>query len=295
MKILVTGAAGRVGTKLIDQLLELDHDVCGFDILKTERSNANYTGFTGSLQDANAVASVVQKVAVVFHLGAMMSWEPKDRASSGEVYPENLPLELPITEAHPLQPNSPYGLTKLLGEQLVQFHQRAGSMATVILRFSHTQDATELLDETSFFSGPRFFLQPRIEQQEKFGNQANADLLRSLDPGTPAHVLARNESGRPFQMHITDTRDMVAGLLLALDHPDAIGGTFNLGASEPVDFADLLDKMSRITGYLIVPVDFPGPGVFYHTSNEHIRKTLQYQPQWSIDRMLEEASIVWAS
>jgi len=321
MKTLVTGAAGRIGSQLIDALLANGHEVCGLDLRLTARLGTDYREITGSLQDPDVVKSAVDGADVVFHLGALMSWALEDKAemfesnvegtrillevaaasgvlrfifaSSGEVYPENAPAFLPITEDHPLNANSPYGLTKLLGEELVRFHQRTGIMETVILRFSHTQDAAELLDEASFFSGPRFFLGPRIRQQEALGNLANVDILRAQDPGEPAHVLSRNETGRPFQMHITDTRDMVAGLMLALDHPAAAGGTFNLGATDPIGFAPLLEKMSSITGYPVIPVDFPGAGVYYNTSNKLICNTLGYKPEWTIERMLTEAAKVW--
>lgn len=321
--MLVTGAAGRVGLRAVDALLEAGHAVCGFDLRGTCRTARGYVECVGALQNPADVAAAVEGAEAILHLGAFMSWAPEDRAvmfqanvdgtrvllqaaalagvrrfvfaSSGEVYPENAAEFLPVTEDHPLRPNSPYGLTKLLGEELVRFQERTGSMETVILRFSHTQDAAELLDEGSFFSGPRFFLQPRIKQQESFGNEINAALMRSLHPGRPAHVLARNEVGRPFMMHITDTRDMVAGLLLILGHPDAAGGTFNLGATDPVDFASVLDKMSAITGFPVIPVDFPGPGVYYQTSNELIRAKLGFEPKWTIDRMLEEAAAARAS
>jgi len=313
--ILVTGSAGRVGRAVVAALRAKGREVRGFDL---RPSGADGDEVVGSLEDAARLAQAVEGVTGVLHLGAFMSWTPADRdrmfavnvegtrmlldaasaagvrrfvfASSGEVYPENLPEFLPVTEGHPLKPNSPYGLTKLLGEELVRFHQRTGSMESVILRFSHTQDAIELLDEESFFSGPRFFLRPRIRQQENFGNTAVAEILRSKDLDEPAHVLARNKHGRPFRMHITETRDMVAGILLALDHPDAAGGIFNLGADEPADFAELLPRMAALTGYPIVPVDFPGEGVYYHTSNERIRNVLGFKAEWTMDRMLNEAA-----
>ncbi|MEB2848413.1 NAD-dependent epimerase/dehydratase family protein [Endobacterium cereale] len=313
--ILVTGSAGRVGRAVVAALRAKGRAVRGFDL---RSSAAGGEEIVGSLEDADAVAQAVEGVTDILHLGAFMSWAPADRdrmfavnvegtrrlldaastqavrrfvfASSGEVYPENRPEFLPVTEDHPLAPNSPYGLTKLLGEELVRFHQRSGRMETVILRFSHTQDAAELLDEDSFFSGPRFFLKPRIRQQDNFGNTAVADLLRSKDIGEPAHVLARNENGRPFRMHITDTRDMVAGILLALDHADAAGGVYNLGSDEPADFAELLPRMAELTGLPLVPVDFPGAGVYYHTSNARIRNTLGFEAEWTMDRMLEEAA-----
>ncbi|MGC4392686.1 NAD-dependent epimerase/dehydratase family protein [Agrobacterium sp. M50-1] len=313
--ILVTGSAGRVGKAVVTALRAQGRNVRGLDL---KPAGAGGEEIVGSLEDVQAVSKAVEGVSAVLHLGAFMSWAPADRdrmfavnvegthrlldaasaagvrrfvfASSGEVYPENRPQFLPVTEDHPLRPNSPYGLTKLLGEELVRFHQRTGGMETVILRFSHTQDAEELLDEDSFFSGPRFFLRPRIRQQENFGNTAIAELLQSSDIGAPSHILARNENGRPFRMHITDTRDMVAGILLALDHPGSAGGTFNLGGDEPADFSELLPKMAALTGLPIVTVDFPGGGVYYHTSNKRIKNTLGFEAQWTMDRMLEEAA-----
>lgn len=318
MQVLVTGSSGRVGSPVVTQLLEQGYAVRGLDLRASGRQAAGYDEVVGSLDDIHAAGRAVTGVEAVLHLGAFMSWSPADLeqlfranvegtrvlldaaaaagvrrfvfASSGEVYPENAPLRLPITEDHPLNATSPYGLTKLLGEELVRFHQRIGSMETVILRFSHTQDARELLDEDSCFSGPRFFLRPRVRQQENFGNQLVADLLRAADPGRPAHVLARNEQGRPFRMHITDTRDMVQGILLGLTRAEAAGGVFNLGATDPVDFERLLPRMAAITFYPIVTVDLPGAGVYYHTSNDRIRNTLGFEPQWTIDRMLDEAA-----
>jgi UDP-glucose 4-epimerase len=162
-------------------------------------------------------------------------------------------------------------------------------METVILRFSHTQDASELLDERSFFSGPRFFLHPKIRQQEAFGNAAAVEALRRHDDGRDALVLSRNEAGRPFRMHITDTRDMVDGILLALDRREAAGHVFNLGSTDPFDFAEALPQMAEATGLPLHVVDLPGGGVYYETSNRKIRDLLGYRPTWTIKSMIAEA------
>ncbi|MDE2792728.1 MAG: NAD(P)-dependent oxidoreductase [Paracoccaceae bacterium] len=318
MRVFVSGAAGRVGTGAVAAFLKAGFSVTGFDVRPSGRAAAGYTDHVGELENPADVARAIVDTDIVIHLGAVMSWAPTDQArmqranvegtrvlldaasqagvrrfvfaSSGEVYPETAPEILPITEDHPLKPNSFYGLTKLLGENLVRFHQRMGAMETVILRFAHTQDAEELLDEESVFSGPRFFLRPRIRATETIGNRDLAERLRRNDPGVPAHVLARNKDSRPYMMHITDTRDIVAGLTLAAEHPDAAGATFNLGATEPVEFGWLLERMSAITGYPVVPIDFPGPGVRYRTSNSRIRTRLGFEPQWTVERMLGEAA-----
>lgn len=323
MSILVTGSAGRVGSKVARQLLDQGHRVTGFDLRPSGIAHANFREVIGPFDDRTAAAGAVVGVQVILHLGAFMSWHPADAdrlhranvdgtriileeaakvkprrivfASSGEVYPENVPDYLPVDEDHPLKPRSPYGLTKLLGEELVRFTERTSGVPATILRFSHTQDAAELLDPASFFSGPRFFLHPKIRQQEGFGNAAVAAKLRAIDDGAEALVLSRNENGRPFKMHITDTRDMIDGILLALSSDAAAGRTYNLGATDPVDFSDALGLMAKLTKLPLRTIDLPGSGVFYETSNARIRNELGFEPKWTIDRMIAEAAVVRAS
>ncbi|MGZ8488531.1 MAG: NAD-dependent epimerase/dehydratase family protein [Candidatus Binatia bacterium] len=56
----------------------------------------------------------------------------------GRYYPstELLPDYLPIDEAHPLRPQDPYGLTKLLGEKLCDALSQRSAVAVTSLRFS---------------------------------------------------------------------------------------------------------------------------------------------------------------
>jgi UDP-glucose 4-epimerase len=323
VSILVTGSAGRIGGRLVEALLLRGDTVRGFDLCETGRDHPNYTEVSGSFDDPATAQAALSGIATVFHLGAFMSWLPADQAklfaanvestrilldaaqragatrlifaSSGEVYPEGAPEMLPVDETHPLKPRSAYGVTKLIGEELVHWATRASGLKTTILRFSHTQEASELLDSDSFFSGPRYFLQPRIHQQEALGNKAAVAALRAVDDGTPAMVLARNENGRPFRMMITDVRDMVNGLLLALDTPGTIGETYNLGATEPVDFAEFLPIMAAHTGLPLRVVDLPGAGVFYETSNRKFRDVTGFAPSFPFVRMIEEAATAWRS
>jgi UDP-glucose 4-epimerase len=323
MTILVTGSSGRVGRRLVEALLARGETVRGFDLRPNSLVHPRYSDVTGAFDDPSAALAAMSGVTIVFHLGAFMSWLPADQAklfaanvegtrvvleaalkagakrlifaSSGEVYPEGVPEKLPVDETHPLKPRSAYGVTKLLGEELVHWAARAGGTRTTILRFSHTQEASELLDPDSFFSGPRFFLHPRIRQQEATGNASAVAALRAVDDGSPAMVLARNENGRPFRMMITDARDIVSGLLLTLDTPATIGEIYNLGATEPVDFATALPVMAALTGLPLRVVDLPGAGVYYETSNRNFCKATGFVPAFPFDRMIREAAASWQS
>ncbi|WP_210497078.1 NAD-dependent epimerase/dehydratase family protein [Microvirga antarctica] len=323
MTIVVTGSAGRVGSKVAQRLLAMGERVTGFDLKPSGIAHAGYREVTGAFDDREAAADAVTGARAILHLGAFMSWLPADSeklhranvdgtrilleeaakvkpervifASSGEVYPENVPDYLPVDENHPLKPRSPYGLTKLLGEELVRFTERVAGIPATILRFSHTQDAVELLDPASFLSGPRFFLHAKIRQQESFGNTAAVALLKAIDDGTETLVISRNENGRPFKMHITDTRDMIDGILLSLSNEKAAGRTYNLGATAPVDFSAAMPLMAELTKLPIKTIDLPGSGVFYETSNARIRNELGFEPQWTIDRMIAEAAAAWNS
>ena len=50
--------------------------------------------------------------------------------------------------------------------------------------------------------------------------------------------------------------------------------------------------MAELTGLPVVTADLPGAGVYYHTSNEHIRSTLGFKAEWTMKRMLDEAGAV---
>lgn len=323
MNILVTGGAGRIGARVIADLVARGDHVISLDLRAGAHSYPGVTTIIGAFDDADVVSQAVQHADAVLHLGAMMSWVAADAprmfaanvtgthlllqaahaqrirkfvfASSGEVYPETRPLYLPLDESHPTRPTSAYGLTKLLGEEMVQFFARAHGLATVILRFSHTQDAAELLDPGSFFSGPRFFLGPRIRQQDAFGNTAVANALRPHDDGTSKHLISRGQDGTLFRMPITDTRDIAAGVIAALDRDGANGQVMNLGTEEAIRIDHAVAILQRHTGLPAVDVVLPVPAVNYVTSRARAIEVLGVRPQWNFERMVEDAARLFAA
>jgi UDP-glucose 4-epimerase len=326
MRVLVTGAAGRIGGQLVAALRARGDWVRGFDE-RPPRPDSAPDGApddvqVGSLLDPTALSRALEGVEAVVHLAALMSWLPQDAdrlfavntqgtfnllqavtgqgvlprfifASSGEVYPELNPVYQPIDENHPTRPISVYGLTKLLGEEMVQHFGRRTGLAWCILRFAHTQQASELRDPTSFFSGPRFYVNAKLRQ------------LRALPPSPPVeksiaaleavarpeeqHYIGCSPEGRPYRMCICDVRDMISGILLALDHPAAGGELFNIGPASAFDFDQAVSYLARATGLPIVHVNLHTQPYHYETSIDKARQVLGYEPQYTIYRMIDQS------
>ena len=169
-KILVTGGAGFVGSHLVENLVAGDFEVTVADNLSTGKignlADASKSGkvkfVKGDIRDKAFVNDALQGVDAVFHLAAIISvpyslrYPEKTYAvnvegtrnlleaslrnsvarfvyvSSCAIYGE--PKYLPIDEAHPKNPISPYAQSKLEAEKLCLDVQRTRGLETVILR-----------------------------------------------------------------------------------------------------------------------------------------------------------------
>ena len=318
MHVLVTGSAGRIGRRVVALLRARGDTVTGFDLNSLRRSDDGYREVLGGFDDPAAVATAMTGAGAVLHLGAFMSWLPADAAwvyaanvtgtyhllaaaaatkvarfvfaSTGEVYPEVRPRYLPVDESHPREPTSVYGLTKLLGEEMVAFFHRTQALPFVVLRFSHTQEAAELIDPDSFFSGPRFFLRSKIRQQRQFGNARALAVLEPLDDGTEKLLVQCGEDGVPYRMMIADARDIADGVVQALDAPSAVGETLSMGPDEAVTLDAAVALLQKHTGLPVVRANLPGPAVNYTTSNARAKDLLGFRPRWNFGAMVEDAA-----
>ena len=318
--VFLTGSAGRIGTLITSELLKAGYRVTGIDLVEGRITHPNYRHVCCDFTNPQVIFETMKGCEKVLHIGAFMSWHPKDNiamfhanvattqivleaakqngverlvfASSGEVYPESRARFLPVTENHPCNPASFYGQTKKMGEDLVNFYQGQG-LETTILRFPHTQLVSEILDPDSFFSGPRFFLDAKIRQMEFFGNMVMADKLRALrgTDNVPKMLVQYGEvDGLPYMMHIADARDTATGVLLAMNHPAAAKEIFNLGPDDVVEFDKVLPVMAAKMKMPLVKAMMAGTAVRFTTSNEKIKRMLGYQPQHTFLAMIEEAS-----
>ncbi|GAA3340182.1 NAD(P)-dependent oxidoreductase [Curtobacterium pusillum] len=310
MHIAVTGASGRVGRSVVSALAERGHHVIGLDLVPPKHPVPGAEYIVGDLADLPDADPRLHDVEAVAHLGALMSWDPVDAdrlfaanvmaterlvravdgsavrrfvlGSSGEVYPENDPVRQPIDERHPRLPQTWYGLSKVLAEEIVAFAGRTNDWATVVLRFAHTQDPGELLDPESFFSGPRFFASRRIAKERAAGHDGVVAALESYADDDETLLIAHREDGAPVQMGILATADLTAGIVLALEASTTGHEVIGLGPDESTDLGVLASELAAAAGLGTVDVTLPVTAPSYTTSNDRARELLGFRP--TIDR-----------
>ena len=168
MKALVTGGAGFIGSHVVDRLVFEGYDVSVVDnLMSGSRANVN----RGARFYQVDVASVgfervlrFERPEVVFHQAAQTCAKASrdDPLRDAQVNVSGLvnvleacvaagvrkivfassaatygpPLYLPIDENHPQRPASPYGITKLAGEQYIQYYAHARGLQATVLRYA---------------------------------------------------------------------------------------------------------------------------------------------------------------
>lgn len=164
MRVLVTGAAGFIGSVVAERLLAEGHAVVGFDNLSTGRREAVPEGVEfifGDLWYASDIGQAMRGVDVVCHLAAEAAI---DHRNPGKFYAANVagglnlldamvqagvkrlivsstaavygvPAEVPIREDAPTVPCNAYGESKLAFERMLRWWERAHGFKSVVLRF----------------------------------------------------------------------------------------------------------------------------------------------------------------
>jgi nucleoside-diphosphate-sugar epimerase len=302
----VTGAAGFVGSTLVDRLLADGHDVVGVDSFSPFYGRAfkerNLEEATRSerfelleldLRHAE-LGSWLQGLDGVFHLaaqpGVVTSWgdafdayvsnnvlatqrllEASVRvglprlvyASSSSVYGEGVPL--PMHESARCTPFSPYGVTKLAGEHLVELYRANHGLSSACLRFFTVY-------------GPR-----------QRPDMAFSRFIDAMVGGAPLPLRGDGLQTRDF----TFVDDIVEGLVLAMDATSE--GVFNLGGGTR---ATLLDAVALLASHLGVTVDTSPAeapkGDVRHTfaDTSRAQRELGFAPRVSLEEGLRR-QIAW--
>jgi len=263
-RVIVTGAAGFVGSHLADALVALGAKVVAVDDLSDGReanlaaSFPQITFVRRSVAEEAGLDDLFAGAEVIFHLAAnasvprsverpeedfkanvlgtyhVLEAARRTRAqrlvftSSAAVYGD--PVREPMDESHPFSPKSPYGGSKLAAEFLLDSYSRC---------FDFDQRRVRLFNTY----GPR---------QRKY---VMFDLLEKLR-ADPKHLamLGAGDQVRDYSF-VSDTVDAI---LLVGAHPEARGHVYNVAGDRAIDIRALIDLVIRILGIPRPQVTFTG-------------------------------------
>lgn len=296
MRIFVTGAAGFIGSNMVDRLLGDGHVVSGYDNLSTGQrlflqgalNHSQFTFHQADLLDRANLLNAMRGAELVVHFAAnadvrfgtghprkdleqntIATWNVLEAmrecgckkivfSSTGSVYGEPNVFPTPETCPFPIQ-TSLYGASKLAAEGLIQAYCEGFGMQGYIFRF------VSILGER-YSHGHVFDFYQQLS--------AHPDHL---------HVLGNGHQRKSYLY----VQDCIDAILLALDHANEKINIFNLGTDE---YCEVNDSIGWICEFLNLRPELTysggergwvGDSPFILLDCSHIR-ALGWKPQLSI-------------
>jgi len=274
-KVLVTGSDGFIGSHLVEKLVDEGAVVRAFvcynsfnswgwlEALPPERLDSIEV-FAGDIRDQGRVHAALQGMDAVFHLAALIGipysyHSPESYVSTNVTGTLNVLLSarahglervlvtstsevygsaryVPIDEAHPLSPQSPYSATKIAADGLAESFHRSFGLPVVIARpfnaYGPRQSARAVI--------------PTIISQLLNGAEVR---LGSLHPR------------RDFNY----VEDIARGMIALAECDKAIGMTVNIGSGREISMQELAEGLINIVR--------PGARIMTETGRERPAKS----------------------
>ena len=313
MRLLVTGAAGYIGSVVTERLVEDGHAVTAVDNLQHGHRDAVHPSATfvaGDLLDREWLATIVRngRYDAVVHLAAEALIDESVRdpglffrvnvtgglnlldamaaagvrrlvfSSTAAVYGE--PDVLPIPESAPKRPVNAYGESKLAFERALPWYRRAHGLCHVSLRYFNACGATERCGERH---EPESHLIP-IVLEAALGTRPAIHLF-GTDYDTPDGTCIRD------YVHVSDVAEAHVRCLASMDQLGA--EAFNLGNGSGYSNRQIIDAVQRVTGRPITVVPAarrPGDPARLVASADRIGERLGWRPAVTdLDTMIATA------
>lgn len=256
-KILITGAGGFIGSHLVEALVEKGCQVRAFVHYNSfnrwgwldytdKKIKDSIEIFAGDIRDTNGVRESIRDIDVVFHLAALIgipySYHSPDtyldtnirgtlnilqsarefevekviHTSTSEVY--GTAQFVPITEKHPINPQSPYSATKAAADFLVLSFNRSFNLPVTVIRPFNIY-------------GPR-------------------QSARAIIPTIITQIISGKKKiniGSTYPTRdLTYVKDTVDGFIKIAESDKSIGEVINIGNNFEISVKDLINLISKI-------------------------------------------------
>lgn len=307
-KVLVTGAGGFIGSHLSERLVEQGCKVKSFvrynsrnfwGWLDTSPYKEKMEIVAGDIRDYDSVRDAMRNIDVVFHLAALigipysyisplayvktnlegtynvlqaardLGVEKIIHTSTSEVY--GTAQFVPITEEHPINPQSPYAATKAGADYLALSFYRSFDLPVSIIR--------------------------------PFNNYGPRQSARAITPTIITQMLAGEKEIKLGSIHptrdLTYVKDTVEAFLTAEETDDSVGEVVNIGRDSEIsvkDLANLIAKLLKIEVEISIEAERIRPEKSevkkLRSDIKKAKELLKWSPKYSLEAGLQE-TIAW--
>ena len=313
-EILVAGGAGYVGSHTIIKLLQEGYKPVIVDNLSTGHQKAVLGGtfYECDISNKKEMLKILSQhnIDAVMHFSAncyvgesvvnphkyfknnvantialldvMIEAEIKKFILSSTAATYGNPVHIPIDESHPQVPCNPYGLSKLLIEQMVTNYEKAYGIKHIYLRYFNAAGADHdgRIGEDHY---PETHIIPLLILTA-MGIKKQFTIL-GTDYDTKDGTCIRD------YVHVMDIADAHVKAYEYLSNKKE-SNQFNLGTSVGYSVKEIIKKVEDITGKKI-PVEYAerregDPSVLI-ASSKKAKEILEWSPRHNIDHMIESA------
>ena len=302
-KVLVTGGAGFIGSNIVKSLITQGYSVTVLDDLSSGHicniENFKEVEFVkGDIRNADLIYSAVKNAVAVIHLaasvgnkrsidnpildseintmGTLRLLEACRRAEVPKiVYSSSAGIfgelkKIPITEDHPINPNTPYGVSKLSAEKLCLAYAHLYEIEAICLRYFNVYGPNQRFDV--------------------YGNVIPIFVFKLLRGEAPT-VFGDGEQTRDF-VNVKDVADANLKAMRAV----GVTGAFNIASGTSISINELIQLIKKIMGSDIkINYGLPRTGDVRDSRADisNVCKALDYKPSIKIENGLMEY-IDWA-
>ncbi|AGB47105.1 UDP-glucose-4-epimerase [Mesorhizobium australicum WSM2073] len=314
--VLVTGGAGFIGSHTCKLLAEAGYLPVAFDNMSRGNRKSVAWGplVIGDIRDRDALQAAIEayRPASIIHFAAL-AYVGESVGQPAEYYSTNVtgtiavldaarahsieniifssscatygvPEALPIRETSSQNPISPYGRTKLIGEQIISDYANAYGMKFAILRYFNACGA-DPDGELGEWHSPETHLVPRVLM-------AASGIIDEVEVFGTDYETSDGTCVRDY-IHVSD---LARAHLKALQHLEGGGQSLavNLGTGRGVSIKEIVQAVSRMTSRP-VPAVFrarrPGDPAELYADPSKARAHLGFVPQLSdIDTIVRTAA-----